>query len=72
MTKKRSKELRSKSMEELRESVHALRGEMSKRRAVISSGVRPENPGKINSVRKNIARHLTIMHEKNKSLEARK
>ncbi len=52
--------------DEAREKLAALRKELAKQRAVIASGTRPENPGKVRSIRKDIARILTILNEKEK------
>lgn len=62
------KELRALSLEEAKEKLAELRQALAKERATLASGVRPENPGKIRSIRKAIARLLTVIGEKNKSM----
>jgi large subunit ribosomal protein L29 len=57
-------ELREMSVPELEEKIVELRSQLSRERALISSGTRPENPGKIKKIRKNIARLLTVLNEK--------
>ena len=64
-------ELRDTSGKELGERVVELRAELSRERALISSGTKPENPGKIKRMRKTIARILTILNEK-KTVEVKK
>lgn len=59
-------EVRDLGADEAREKLAALRKELAKQRAVIASGTRPENPGKVRSIRKDIARILTILNEKEK------
>jgi large subunit ribosomal protein L29 len=61
---KESKEIRTKSTEELEEKLISLRAELAKERAAIASGTRPEKPAKINNLKKSIARILTILKEK--------
>lgn len=59
-------EIREMSLEEAREKLVVLRKDLAKQRAVIASGTRPENPGKIRSIRRDIARILTVINEKEK------
>lgn len=58
------KELRALSLEDAKEKLSTLQAQLAKERATLASGVRPENPGKIGSIRKTIARLLTIIGEK--------
>ena len=51
--------------EELSEKIVELQTELAKERATIASGTRPENPGNIRKLRRNIARLKTIINEKN-------
>ncbi len=60
------KELRALSLEDSKEKLATLQAQLAKERATLASGVRPENPGKIGSIRKTIARLLTIITEKSK------
>jgi len=57
-------EVREMNVAEAKERLSLLRKDLSKERAVIASGTRPENPGKVRSIRKDIARILTIISEK--------
>ena len=58
------KELRALPVEEAKEKLAALQQQLAKERATLASGVRPENPGKIRSIRKAIARLHTIITER--------
>lgn len=62
-------ELRTLSALELEAKLRALKIELSKERAVIASGTRPEKPTKIRNTRKDIARILTILNQKKLSGE---
>lgn len=62
-------EMRSMSLGEAKKHVSNLRTELAKERAVAAGGTRPENPGKIRSLRKDIARFLTIINQKYKAGE---
>ena len=64
MSKKELNELRDIPQEELNERLISLRTKLAKERATIASGTRPENPGNIRKLRKDIARILTIISEK--------
>ena len=64
----KAKELRQKSPEELKELLKDLRAELVKERAQIEAGLRPENPGRIRAIRRDIARILTILREKGEAL----
>ncbi len=57
-------EMRTMAIPEAKKQVHDLRSELAKHRAVAAGGTRPENPGKIRGLKKNIARFLTIIKEK--------
>lgn len=61
---KQSKDFRAMAKEELEEKLIGLRAELAKERAAIASGTRPEKPSKIKNAKKNIARILTILKEK--------
>ncbi len=61
---KRTSDIRAMSVTESEEKLSEMRKELSKQKAVLASGTRPENPGKINLLKKNIARTLTILREK--------
>lgn len=59
-------EIRSMDVNALNERVIELKAELAREKALIASGTRPENPGKIKSVRLTIARILTVIKEKEK------
>lgn len=56
--------MRAMALAELRSQVRETRAELAKEKAVAAGGTRPENPGKIRSLRRNIARLLTVMRQK--------
>ncbi len=57
-------EMRSMSISEARKQISELRTALAKERAVAAGGTRPENPGKIRGIKKNVARLLTVINEK--------
>ncbi len=59
-------EIRAMDVEAAKEKVVELKAELAKEKALVAGGTRPENPGKINSVKKSIAKILTVINEKNK------
>lgn len=61
------REIRSMSLPDARKQVADFRAELAKERAVVAGGTRPENPGKIKSLRRSVARLLTVINEKEKS-----
>ncbi|MFH1240514.1 MAG: 50S ribosomal protein L29 [Candidatus Diapherotrites archaeon] len=65
MTNKEAKSFRELPKEELNEKLVDLQTELAKERATVASGTRPENPGNIRKLRRNIARLKTIINEKN-------
>ena len=65
-------EIRAMNSGSLKESVAELKAELAREKAVVAGGTRPENPGKIKSIRKNIARILTVMNEKKTPEKAKK
>lgn len=60
----RNEELREMSVEELEEKMDELQLELSKERAQVEIGGVPENAGKMNELKKTIARIKTILSEK--------
>ena len=56
--------LRDKSVPEIDEEIIKLKNELSKERAAIASGTRAEKPSRIRNTRRQIARLLTIIREK--------
>ncbi len=63
MTKKTAK-IRDQHPTELETSLVQLRGELAKQRSLAVSGTRAEKPSKIRKMRREIARILTIIREK--------
>jgi large subunit ribosomal protein L29 len=57
-------EIRELSEEEIKEKLMQLRTELAKERTTIASGTRPEKPAKVRQLRRDIARMLTILREK--------
>jgi large subunit ribosomal protein L29 len=60
----KKKELSTMSVDELQQNVVELKQELSKEKSTIASGTKSENPGKIRKIRRDIARLLTIINEK--------
>ncbi|MCX6798752.1 MAG: 50S ribosomal protein L29 [Candidatus Diapherotrites archaeon] len=62
-------EMREMQVIEAKRHVIELKSELAKERALVSSGTRKENSGKIKGMKKNIARLLTVINEKIKAGE---
>ena len=60
----KAKEIRSMNKEDLDVKLEELRKELIKVNAQISTGTTPKSPGQVKQIKKNIARILTILHEK--------
>lgn len=56
--------LRDTSIEELEAKLLEVKGELSREKAMVSSGTRAEKPAKIRNARRQIARILTIIGQK--------
>lgn len=65
MSSKKLAVLRDNSVEELEAKMLELKTELSKEKAIVASGTRAEKPAKIRGLRRQIARILTILNEKN-------
>jgi large subunit ribosomal protein L29 len=63
MTKLRPREIRDMSEAEREKRLSELRTELSNQRAILASGGAVENTGKIRTLRKAIARIMTVMRE---------
>jgi len=61
---KTTKEMRSLSPEELFARKSELQKELLKLNAQVAMGTNPQNPGKVKQTKKNIARILTLLNEK--------
>lgn len=62
--KKSTKEFRALSKEELQKRLNELKKELLKLKVGVATGGNVANAGKIKQARKNIARIITILHEK--------
>lgn len=62
-------EIREQSDAEIRAGVKGLREQLFKLRWQAASG-QVENPNKIRAVRRDIARHLTVLRERERAAEA--
>ena len=58
------KDIIAMSSDELNKKVIELKQELAKERATIASGTRSENPGKIRKIRRDTARVLTAIKQK--------
>jgi len=56
-------EIRKMNLTEQQEELDKLKLELIRERAIASAGGAPENPGRINEIRKTIARIKTIQKE---------
>ncbi len=63
MPKLRPREIREMSEVEREKRLVELRTELSNQRAILASGGAVENTGKIRTLRKTIARIMTVMRE---------
>jgi large subunit ribosomal protein L29 len=64
------RELRSLSDDELKLKLVELRKELMKENAQVATGTVPKSPGKLKLIKKNIARILTILAEKEEKQKA--
>jgi ribosomal protein L29 len=64
MAQLRAKELREQDAEKLRQTLFDLRSELSKLRGTAARGLNQKQVGKIRRARKDVAKVLTVMHEK--------
>ncbi len=60
------------SKEDLKVKLEELKKERIKLNAQISTGTTPKSPGQVKQVKKNIARILTIINEKNMDIKKEK
>ena len=61
---KKSKEFQNLSTEEIQTRINELKKEIMKDNVQVSSGTAPSNPGKLKQAKKNIARLLTVLKQK--------
>ncbi|WP_048149471.1 50S ribosomal protein L29 [Palaeococcus ferrophilus] len=57
-------EIREMSLEEINEKIKEVRMELAKERGMLTMGTSLENPMKIRSLKRDLARLLTIRNEK--------
>lgn len=67
----KAREIREMDSENAKEKLAELRKELSKQKAVVASGTRPENPGQIRALKKDIARILTVLNQRKKEEEVK-
>ena len=60
----KARQLREMTPEELNEKLKSLKESLLKERSAIAMGGAPASPGTMHSIKKQIARILTIMEEK--------
>ena len=70
MAKQKAKELRAKSINEIRIVLKDLKKQLMKFNNQIKTGTPPEKPGEVKKTKKTIARILTILRER--EIEAQK
>jgi len=54
--------------EDLNAKLEELRKELIKVNAQVSTGTTPKSPGQVKQIKKNIAKILTILHEKKENI----
>ncbi|HXW95581.1 MAG TPA: 50S ribosomal protein L29 [Nitrososphaerales archaeon] len=64
MAQLKPKELRKQDADELRQTLFDLRSELSKLAGAAQRGVVKKDVGNIRRLRKDVARVITVMHEK--------
>jgi large subunit ribosomal protein L29 len=67
----RIKEIRSMSKEDLNTKLEELRKELVKVNAQIATGTTPKSPGQVKQIKKNIAKIVTVIHEKIKEVDSK-
>jgi len=65
------KEIRSMSKEDLNSKLEELRKELIKVNAQIATGTTPKSPGQVKQIKKNIAKIVTVIHEKIKEVDSK-
>jgi len=64
----RKKELKTMSKKQLEEKLLGLREELMKLNAQRATGVPPQNPGRIKSIKRTISQILTLINQKGKEV----
>lgn len=67
MAKIRKNELKNLSKQDAEGKLFELKKELMKLKAQVSRGTPPENPGRIRSIKRTIARILTFQNQKTKA-----
>ncbi|MBW2974213.1 50S ribosomal protein L29 [Candidatus Woesearchaeota archaeon] len=65
------KEIRSMDKGDLSVKLEELKKELIKLNAQVAVGTVPKSPGHVRQVKKNIAKILTVIHEKNSEVDAK-
>ncbi|MAG21999.1 MAG: 50S ribosomal protein L29 [Candidatus Diapherotrites archaeon] len=65
-------EIKAMSEQTLQEQVAIFKADLAREKALVAGGTRPDNPGKIKSVRKTIARLLTVLNAKKREEKIKK
>ncbi|MBU7043146.1 MAG: 50S ribosomal protein L29 [Theionarchaea archaeon] len=60
----RTEDIRDMNLDEMKEKLGELRAEYSKEQALLATGTAPENPGRIKTLRRTIARLHTILYQR--------
>ncbi|MFQ5891957.1 MAG: 50S ribosomal protein L29 [Candidatus Methanofastidiosia archaeon] len=61
-------EIRELSLDEMYDKLSELKAEYSRERALLATGVAPENPGRIGELKRTIARVATIITEEERGI----
>ncbi|HIH21243.1 MAG: 50S ribosomal protein L29 [Candidatus Diapherotrites archaeon] len=69
MTKKAISQLRSLGTSELEEKLNDAKAKLAKEKSSQSAGTRPEKPATIGNLKKQIARCMTLISEKQRAKE---
>lgn len=69
---KKLTEIRAMSEAEIMAKVSTSRAELLKVKALIAGNTRPENPGRVRKLRREVAKMLTINNEAKQKKEAKK
>jgi len=60
----KAKEMREMNVQQLNEKLEEMQKELVKLNAQVATGTNPKNPSQIKNIKKNIARILTLINEK--------
>ncbi len=68
----KAKDIRARNEADLKKELVELRTELIKENAQAATGTQLKSPGKIKQIKKNIARILTVLNEKQKGVAGKK